>query len=149
MSAGNGGRGPVPKPPDQRARGKRSDPSPLHILAVKPDPQPILPKLVGFTWHEQTIHWWENWRMSPLSTNYTDVDWAYMLETAYLHSEFWNGNLGLAGELRLRAQKFGETPEDRARLRIQIVSADIAEAEAEAKVNVPSSRARYSAPKAG
>ena len=58
------------------------------------------------------------------------------------------GDMGVAGELRLRAAKFGVTPEDRARLRIQIVVADKAEAEAEATAHRPSSRDRYTTPQA-
>lgn len=138
-----GGQGPLRKPDDKRARTNK-DVIALRIVEVNPDPQPILP--FGTNWHPQTITWWETWRMSPLSVNYTDVDWNYLLVTARLHSEFWHGELGLAGELRLRAQKFGETPEDRARLRIQIVAADVAEAEGGVKPKVPSSRGRYATP---
>jgi len=46
------------------------------------------------------------------------------LDTAVLHAEFWMGDRSLAGELRLRAAKFGATPEDRARLKIAIGDPD-------------------------
>lgn len=39
----------------------------------------------------------------------------------------WAGDTKLAGELRLRVAKFGATPEDRARLKIQFAAADEAE----------------------
>jgi hypothetical protein len=39
-----------------------------------------------------------------------------------LHQEFWSGSLSVAGELRLRVAKFGATPEDRMRLRLQVTA---------------------------
>jgi len=109
--------------------------------------QPLLP--ADMDWHVQTIRWWKNWGESELSTNFTSIDWQYLLETAMLENEFWGGNMNVAGELRLRAAKFGATPEDRARLRIQVVTADQAEAMAEARESAPASRGRYQAPSAG
>lgn len=53
---------------------------------------------------------------SPLSTEYTETDWSFLLDTAYLHALYWKGDFRVAGELRLRVAKFGATPEDRARL---------------------------------
>ena len=84
-----------------------------------------------------------------MSGEFTDVEWNYLAETALLQNEFWNGDMKVASELRLRAAKFGATPEDRARLRIQVVSANEAEAKAEDRGNLPSSRMRYAAPKVG
>lgn len=49
-----------------------------------------------------------------------------LLEAAFLHAKFWEGDLRLAGELRARVAKFGATVEDRLKLRIQFAStADI------------------------
>lgn len=50
----------------------------------------------------------------------TGTDWDFLLDTALLHAELWSGNRSVAAELRLRVAKFGATPEDRARLRIQV-----------------------------
>ncbi len=47
-----------------------------------------------------------------------------MLDTAVLHAEFWLGDRSVAAELRLRAAKFGATPEDRARLKISVGEPD-------------------------
>jgi hypothetical protein len=44
-----------------------------------------------------------------------------------LHQEFWSGSLSVAGELRMRVGKFGATPEDLMRLRLQETSEDDAE----------------------
>lgn len=142
------GHGPPPKPADQRARGKRSDVIPLRV--VEQDTvaeQPPLPK--GTDWHMQTVAWWQLWKDSPLSNDLTTVDWAYLLETALIHTRFWEGDGKAAAELRLRMANFGATPADRARLRIQVVTAIETEEKAAAKGNVPSSRKRYAPPKAG
>ena len=74
----------------------------------------------GFNWPEQTQKWWETWRNSPQSQALTDTDWDFLLDTALLHAELWAGNGSVAAELRLRVAKFGATPEDRMRLRMQI-----------------------------
>lgn len=73
-----------------------------------------------FEWPPETLAWWETWRTSAQASKFTDTDWSFLLDTAVLHAEFWLGNRALARELRLRAAKFGATPEDRARLRIEI-----------------------------
>lgn len=61
---------------------------------------------------------------SPLAAEYTETDWAFLMDTAYLHAQYWKGDIKVAAELRLRVAKFGATPEDRARLRIQFAVAD-------------------------
>ena len=68
---------------------------------------------------------------SPLSAEYTETDWSFLLDTAYLHALYWKGDFRVAGELRLRVAKFGATPEDRARLRIQFAVADNLEDDAD------------------
>ena len=67
------------------------------------------------------------WAESPLSADFTETDWDFLLDTALIHARYWMGTMSLAGELRLRVAKFGATPEDRARLRIQFASADESE----------------------
>lgn len=75
-------------------------------------------------WPDATKAWWETWRTCALASKFTDTDWSFLLDTAVLHGEFWLGDRSLAGELRLRAAKFGATPEDRARLKIEIGEPD-------------------------
>ena len=58
--------------------------------------------------------------MSAQAKTFTETDWSFLLDTAVLHMEFWDGDRGVAAELRLRAAKFGATPEDRARLKIAV-----------------------------
>lgn len=142
------GHGPPPKPADQRARGKRSDVIPLRIITQEEKAeQPLLPAAVD--WHIQTIAWWHKWRESALSQDFTSMDWDYLLDTAMVHTRFWNGDQKAAAELRLRVANFGQTPADRARLRIQVITADETQAKADARKNGPASRGKYKAPEAG
>jgi hypothetical protein len=138
--------GPLRKLDDQRAR-RNKDHVQATVIHRTPTPQPELP--AGVEWHPQTILWWHMWGQTELSDDFTDAEWSYLTDTALLHNEFWGGDFKLAAELRLRAAKFGITPEDRHRLRIVVVTATAAEAEAEAKGNMPSSRGRYQPPQAG
>lgn len=141
------GHGPPPKPADQRARGKRSDIIPLRIITQdERAEQPLLP--ADIDWHPQTIIWWHKLRESELSNDWVTIDWSYLMETAFIHTKFWNGDLKCAAELRLRMANFGSTPADRARLRIQVVTADEVTAKAEARKNGPASRGKYTAPEA-
>lgn len=80
-----------------------------------------------FRWPKLTQRWWKEWAESPLSNDFTETDWSYLMDTALLHAQYWLGNMKVAPELRLRVAKFGATPEDKARLRIVFAFADDAE----------------------
>ena len=71
-------------------------------------------------WPALTRRWWARWRKSPQSQTFAETDWDFLLETALIHRAFVLGDLKQAAELRLRVAKFGATPEDRMRLRLQI-----------------------------
>lgn len=115
------GRGPAPKDPDQRRR--RNDSAPMTVVTADGESYgPELPD--SFEWPDATVAWWKTWRECAMASKFTDTDWSFLLDTAVLHAEFWLGNRSLAGELRLRAAKFGATPEDRARLKIEIGDPD-------------------------
>ena len=112
------GRGPAPKDPSQRRR-RNAPVAPATVVTEDDQVRgPELPK--GFDWPVQTQLWWETWRKSPQSQALTSTDWDFLLDTALLHAELWAGNGTVAAELRLRVAKFGATPEDRLRLRMQI-----------------------------
>jgi hypothetical protein len=121
--------GPLPKPDAERVRGKKSNPLGLKTVSSRPAKQPPLPKAMpnGEDWPTVTRTWWRTWRNWPLSDEYTVAEWSFLLDTAAIHGAFWSGELGCAAELRMRAAKFGVTPEDRARLRIVFAAADEAE----------------------
>src|SRR5262247_1676695 len=114
-----GGRGPVPKDPEQRRR-RNVDPIPTTVVSADghlhgPDLPPP-----SSDWPDATKRWWWTWRRSAQAAVFTPTDWEFLLDTALLHARLWSGETGVAAEVRLRVAKFGATPEDRARLRLQI-----------------------------
>lgn len=138
------GRGPAPKPADQRAR-RNADPIPLRTYIVETAEQPALPATMpgGLAWPTQTVAWWSMWAESPLSTDFTTSDWTFLLDTALLHAQLWSGGTTVAAELRQRVAKFGATPEDRARLRITFAAADEADGATDAPPAPGTARAKY------
>jgi len=146
------GIGPPPKDPSKRAR-RNKDVVNLRIVEVQPVEQPELPAFTvmvtvddvlvtqEFEWPAMTRDWWRMLAQHPLVHEFIETDWAYLMETARLHAEFWMGKLSLASELRLREAKYGFTPEDRARLRIQFAQATDAEVTTASKV--ASARSRF------
>lgn len=133
------GRGPAPKSPDKRAR-RNQDPQGFRVIEADPVVQPDLPEFMpdGEAWPARTVEWWRMWAESPLSADFTANDWSELLDAAVLHGSYWSGSVKAATELRLRVAKFGATPEDRARLRIQFAAAD----DADAKRVAPKATAR-------
>src|SRR5688572_5116690 len=117
--------GPVPKQRDRRAR-RNADPLPAVVLPWAAGSQPMLPvkQPNGDSWPKRTREWWAMWGRSPLTARFTESDWSELLDTSLLHARLWSGDVAVAAELRLRVAKFGVTPEDRARLRIQFAQAD-------------------------
>lgn len=112
------GRGPAPKDPDKRRR-RNADPVESTVLVDDDEVRgPDLPG--GIEWPIPTLAWWQSWRRSAQAVTFTQTDWDFLVDTALLHARFWKGDATVAGELRLRVAKFGATPEDRARLRMQI-----------------------------
>lgn len=125
------GRGPSPKPATKRARSN-SDPMGVRVVESGPAPAPELPEAMPtpdgpLPWPEQTLRWWANWLADPLAADFRTSDWDELLAAAVLHGRFWAGDVKVAPELRLRTAKFGATPEDRLRLRIQFSAADEAD----------------------
>lgn len=126
------GRGPLPKDPSKlaghgRAKARAAQ---LKVIVIEPVPQPPLPKERpgGKSWPAITREWWARWPQEPISREFSGPDWAFLMDTALLHAAVWgDGEVKLLGELRLRTAKYGVTPEDRARLRIQYSTADAAE----------------------
>lgn len=133
------GRGPAPKDPAKRVR-RNADPSVSTVLRFEEASQPDLPDFAvqvevdgeltsqKFHWPAITRDWWAMWRDSPQAEHFGSTDWAFLLDTALLHAAVWGrGETRHAAELRLRVSKFGSTPEDRARLRMQFADADAAD----------------------
>ena len=133
------GMGPPPKDPAKRVRMNK-DSVGSTILRFEESAQPDLPDFAvqvevngeltsqEFSWPAITREWWAMWRDSPQAEHFGSTDWAFLLDTALLHAAVWGrGETKHAAELRLRVSKFGSTPEDRARLRMQFADADAAD----------------------
>lgn len=139
------GMGPPPKDPRKRAR-RNNDVAQLRIVEVRAASKPELPEVSvmvkengelvsqSFDWPIPTREWWVMLDLHPLKHEFTELDWSYLLDTARIHAAFWMGRLDTASELRLREAKYGFTPEDRARLRIQFAQATDAEVTTARKV---------------
>ncbi|AJT67435.3 hypothetical protein T261_5819 [Streptomyces lydicus] len=94
-------------------------------------------------WPQRTREWWQMWRSSPQAEHFSSTDWDFLLDTALIHARLWSGESSAAAELRLRVAKFGATPEDRSRLRMQFAQAD--EADAQRPAQERPARDRYAA----
>jgi hypothetical protein len=55
-----------------------------------------------------------------MAATFIDADWSFLLDTAMLHSQMWQGETKHAAEIRLRVGKLAGTPEDRLRLRMEV-----------------------------
>lgn len=137
------GRGPAPKGNAVRRNAAVG----AKVIQIKPSsgtrelPDDLLPE--DDTWHPATLRWWSRWSRSELAKDLPDVDWSELEATALLHHEFMKKrSFTLAGELRLRMQKFGATPEDRNRLRITVAQADEADDKRAHTTGAPARRRR-------
>lgn len=120
------GQGP---PPKDRTQRRRRNADPIPTTSIQPDAElrgPDLPTDAladGEAWHPRTQAWWKTWRQSPQAQTFVATDWDFLIDTALMHHTMWQkGRWEFASELRLRAAKFGATPEDRARLRMQVTA---------------------------
>lgn len=119
------GRGPAPKDPRRRVRRNKQETDNSTVIQFEKGEQPDLSP--DWDWPDETLEWWKMWADSPLSEHFMATDWSFLHDTAMLHARYWQGDIGVAAELRVRVAKFGATPEDRARLRIQFADADDAD----------------------
>ncbi len=121
------GRGPAPKDPSKRRRRNAAEPE----TTITPDDElrgPELPAGVlgeedgePVQWHPMTQLWWDSWRGSAQAQTFVQTDWLFLIDTALMHHTMWaKGRWEFASEVRLRAAKFGATPEDRARLKLKV-----------------------------
>ncbi|RQW76658.1 MAG: hypothetical protein EHM14_16030 [Methanothrix sp.] len=55
-----------------------------------------------------------------MAATFIDADWDFLIDTAMLHSQMWQGDTKHAAEIRMRVGKLAGTPEDRLRLRMEV-----------------------------
>lgn len=112
------GKGPAPKA--VRSRPNDTARRQAEMQRLEKDGEIRGPELPEGDWHPRTIAWWDNWRRSSQAQHMGQVDWDFMVDTAMMHSAMWNGEMKMAAEVRIRVAKFGATPEDRLRLKVQV-----------------------------
>lgn len=62
-------------------------------------------------WPERTREWWAAWVESPITSDWTPLQWEFLLDTALLHATVWGvGDVTKAGELRTRVDRLGGLP---------------------------------------
>ena len=132
------GAGSLPK--EQRSRSRDSAARLANTARLSADDILRGPDLPAGEWHERTVAWWETLRRSPMSQAWIPADWDNLIDTALLHTRYWEGDLKLAAEIRLRVAQFGTSPEARLRLRMQVI--DEAPAAQEAKPPIAADRRR-------
>src|SRR5688572_30620136 len=76
----------------------------------------------GETWPAGTRKWWQAISTMPHCCLWSDGDWQFALDTAFVASRFHvDGDLRAAGELRARERLLGSTIDSRRDLRIRYV----------------------------
>jgi hypothetical protein len=133
------GRGFPPKSPDRRA-GKQKDHTAQTVLRSESVEPPALPE--RYAEIPEVAQWWETWVFSPQAEVFGSTDWQFLLDTLPLVAAYYEGNLKVAAELRLRMASYGATPADRARLRMTFAQADQADAKRPADGSA-NARSRY------
>jgi hypothetical protein len=114
------GRGPAPKPAEQRRnqaaklRGEWVDLPPLK--------RPVLPPLSkrtpdGEPWPKSTQRAWDAWRADPVTAQWSPADVAQAWDTIELHAQM---TARTASEVRLRMDGLGLTPKGKRDLRWRV-----------------------------
>jgi hypothetical protein len=114
-----GGRGPAPKPSEQRRR--RNKPERGEWVELPSLEKPILPELPKRgrgegRWHPRTVAAWAAWRDDPATTQYGPAEIMAAVELAYIHHSYCVGD-EKASEVRLRMDGLGLTPKGKRDLR--------------------------------
>ena len=117
------GRGPAPKPADQRRR--RNQPARGEWVTLPELTTPILPSLpkratgTG-SWSAQTKRAWDAWRKDPATTQFGPADIQLAIDAAYLYAEFARGRISVASEIRQRLDSLGLSPKGKRDLRWRV-----------------------------
>lgn len=123
------GRGPAPQA--TRSRPRDTARREAEMQKIEEDNElrgfPLPKGIVEGGWHQRTESWWDTWRRSPQAQTFIDTDWDFLLDTAVMHHAMYSeGEWKLGTEIRIRVAKFGATPEDRMRLKLQVETPDSA-----------------------
>jgi hypothetical protein len=120
------GRGPAPKPADQK-RNRRIDP--IGTSHLVDDGQRLGPDLTELTgrkdWPPMVIKWFETWRAAPQAKQFIDTDWQRLGLVAYLYEQYLiEPKSTILSEIRLNEERLGATVVDRQRARMVVETSD-------------------------
>lgn len=90
--------------------------------------------LEGRSWPTRTKQWWSALSSMPHCVLWSDADWQYAIDTAYVHAAFAKGDMRVAAELRNREKLLGNTLDSRRDIRIRYVDPNAPAVEDDASV---------------
>ena len=102
-----------------RARANRASTAASLDRIVPEKDRPKLPQLfdedgMEIAWHPSAQQFWDDYWASPMAANlYAQVDRHRLFIVVDLIHRYWNGEKGLASEIRLACAPFGTTPMER------------------------------------
>ena len=126
-------------------RGQKPKPDGLKRNRVKPafewndvpdvpfEAAPPLPsrRLGGKAWPAATRRWWAAVSTMPHCVLWTETDWLYAIDTAYVHGQFIaEADMKAEAALFRREKLLGTTVDSRRDLRIRYIDPGLAEADA-------------------
>jgi hypothetical protein len=122
------GRGPAPKPQEQR---RRRNVDPVGTTRLVDDGQKRgepLDVLTGRDWPQAVVAWWETWRSSPQSQAFLPTDWQRLAMLApIVEAHFEAPSPKYLSEIRLNEERMGATVVDRQRARMSVEAAESAD----------------------
>lgn len=131
----------IRKDPSQRSNREKPKYSDLNIVWDGVTRGPELPE--DYEWCPRTQSWWTTIRNSAQAMAFHDTDWEFLFETALLHNRLWripdnpkfnltpNAMSMLAGEIRIRLERYGFSWADRRKYGIHVSTPEEAAQEAE------------------
>lgn len=114
---------PIPKPKDQR-RNRNQKQAGDWVLLPEAGHKGKAPSLAGLGLTKATHSWWGIIWKTPMATQWTPGDVPALIELAILRERLLDGKISIAGEVRLRSDQFGLTPEGRQKRRWMITEED-------------------------
>ena len=129
------GRGPAPKPAEQRRRRHKS--AAEHELPADgyAGDFPRLSRSYrdgdgSVVFLAETRHWYETWARSPMACAFAATDWTRLAMVARLVDAFFRtAKPTLLAEVRLHEALWGGSPLDRRRVGLKIASGPVADAQ--------------------
>jgi hypothetical protein len=117
---------PGPAPKDPKIRQRTNKPRSSAMLAPEQNPIKGIPRLPGNGkgFHPMARQWWKDVWSSPQHSEYLRADLPSLYRLVKLVDVFWNGDIGVATEIRLLEREFGLTPLARRRLEWQVVQVE-------------------------